>query len=184
MTSAGRLTRMDEYPRHQIGGTFDAVVSDSVHWNDGFYFTLGDEETGASLFAAIRLYPNTDVMDGFACVTLDGQQHNARFSRRLRPHNDEIAVGPLALRIVEPLRTLHLSCDENPFGISFDLEWRGLHEPYLEDRIIRISNGRTVYDRTNYDQCCEVTGTITAGGRTLTVTPATWVGVQIGRAHV
>ena len=47
MTSAGRLTRMDEYPRHQIGGTFDAVVSDSVHWNDGFYFTLGDEETGA-----------------------------------------------------------------------------------------------------------------------------------------
>ena len=105
MTSAGRLTRMDEYPRHQIGGTFDAVVSDSVHWNDGFYFTLGDEETGASLFAAIRLYPNTDVIDGFACVTVDGQQHNARFSRRLRPHNDDIAVGPLALRILEPLST-------------------------------------------------------------------------------
>ena len=71
MTDAGRLTRMDEYPRHQVGGTFDSVVSDSVHWNDGFYFTLGDEATGATLFAAIRLYPNTDVIDGFACVTVD-----------------------------------------------------------------------------------------------------------------
>ena len=71
MTDAGRLTRMDEYPRHQVGGTFDSVVSDSVHWNDGFYFTLGDEATGATLFAAIRLYPNTDVIDGFACVTID-----------------------------------------------------------------------------------------------------------------
>ena len=49
--------------------------------------------------------------------------------------------------------------------LSFDLTWTGLHEPYLEDRIIRISNGRTVYDRTNYDQCCEVTGTITAQDR-------------------
>ena len=50
MTEPGRLTRMDEYPRHQVGGTFDSVVSDSVHWNDGFYFTLGDEASGATYY--------------------------------------------------------------------------------------------------------------------------------------
>ena len=81
MSDAGRLTQMDEYPRHQVGGTFDSVVSDSVHWNDGFYFTLGDEASGATLFSAIRLYPNTDVIDGltqthpnFPCwVIIDAQ---------------------------------------------------------------------------------------------------------------
>jgi hypothetical protein len=178
MSDPGRLTRMDEYPRHQVGGTFDSVVSDSVHWNDGFYFTLGDQRTGASLFAAIRLYANTDVMDGFACVTVDGRQHNARWSRRLRPRNDDISVGPLSLDIVSPLQELRLSCQENPFGIGFDLHWRGLHEPHLEDRVVRYSGGRKVYDRTNYDQCCEVTGTITVGDRALTVTPETWIGVR------
>ena len=178
MTDAGRLTRMDEYPRHQVGGTFDSVVSDSAHWNDGFYFTLGDQSTGATLFSALRLYPNTDVLDGFACVTVDGRQHNLRWSRRLRPRNDDIRVGPLSLDIVEPLSLLRLACTENPYGISFDLEWRGLHEPYLEDRIVRYSNGRKVYDRTNYDQCCEVTGTITVEGRTLDVSPSTWIGVR------
>lgn len=169
---------MDEYPRHQIGGTFDSVQSDSVHWNDGFYFTLGDEATGATLFAAIRLYPNTDVMDGFACVTLDGRQHNLRLSRRLRPRIDDIKVGPLALHILDPLKTLRLECADNEYGISFDLMWKALHEPYLEDRIVRYAGGRKVYDRTNFDQCCSVTGTITVEGRTLNVTPATWVGVR------
>lgn len=178
MTDPGRLTRMDEYPRHQVGGTFDSVVSDSVHWNDGFYFTLGDRETGASLWVAIRLYANTDVMDGFACVIIDGRQHNMRWSRRLRPDNDDIAVGPLRLDIVSPLEELHLTASDNEYGITFDLRWTGLHEPHLEDRIVRYSGGRKVYDRTNYDQACEVTGTITVGDRTLTVTPETWVGVR------
>jgi len=178
MTNSGPLTKMDEYPRHQIGGTFDSVQSDSVHWNDGFYFTLGDEATGATLFAAIRLYPNTDVMDGFACVTLDGRQHNLRLSRRLRPRIDDIKVGPLALHILDPLKTLRLECSDNEYGISFDLMWEALHEPYLEDRIVRYAGGRKVYDRTNFDQCCSVTGTITVEGRTLNVTPATWVGVR------
>jgi hypothetical protein len=178
MTDAGRLTRMDEYPRHQVGGTFDSVVSDSVHWNDGFYFTLGDEATGAALYAAIRLYPNTDVMDGFACVSLDGRQYNTRWSRRLRPGIDDLAVGPLRLDILEPLNRLRLTCAGDEHGLSFDLDWTGLHEPYLEDRIVRYSGGRKVYDRTNYDQCCAVEGTITVGDRVLTVTPDTWVGVR------
>lgn len=178
MTDAGRLTRMDEFPRHQVGGTFDSVVSDSVHWNDGFYFTLGDESTGTQLYAAIRLYPNTDVIDGFACVVNGTRQHNARWSRRLRPAIDDIAVGPLRLDIVEPLTELRLSCGPNPYGISFDLRWQGLHAPFLEDRIVRYSGGRKVYDRTNYDQCCDVTGTLTVAGTTVDVDPSTWVGVR------
>ena len=178
MSDPGRLTAMDEYPRHQVGGTFDSVVSDSVHWNDGFYFTLGDEATGTTLFGAIRLYANTDVMDGFACATVGNKQHNLRWSRRLRPRIDDISVGPLSLEIVEPLKTLRFSCADNPYGISFDTTWTGLHEPHLEDRVVRYSGGRKVYDRTNFDQCCDVTGRLVVDGQEFTVTPQTWVGVR------
>lgn len=178
MVDPGRLTRMDEYPRHQVGGTFDSVDSDSVHWNDGFYFTLGDANTGTSLWVALRLYANTDVLDGFACAIVDGRQHNLRWSRRLRPDNDSIAVGPLRLDILQPLEELRLTCAENEYGISFDLTWRALHEPHLEDRVVRYSGGRKVYDRTNYDQACEVSGTLTVAERTFTVEPSTWLGVR------
>jgi hypothetical protein len=37
------LTKFDEFPRHQIGNTFDSVVDGSQHWSDGFYFTMGDD---------------------------------------------------------------------------------------------------------------------------------------------
>ena len=173
-----RLTKMDEYPRHQIDGTFDSVASDSVNWNDGFYFTLADERTGASLFVGLRLYPNTDVMDGFACATLDGRQYNARWSRRLRPRNDDLQVGPLRLDIIDPLSVLRLSCAASEYGMLFDLEWTGLHEPFLEEPIVRYEGGRKTYTRNNFDQCCIVQGTLTIGGRTLEVNPQTWVGVR------
>ena len=107
--SEQRLTAFDEFPRHQTTGTFNSVASDSPNWSDGYYFTLGDRETGASLFAGLRLYSNTDVIDGFACVTIDGRQHNVRWSRRLRPEIDDIRVGPLALEILEPLKRMRLS---------------------------------------------------------------------------
>jgi hypothetical protein len=173
-----RLTRHDEYPRHQTGGTFDSVASDSPHWNDGFYFTLGDEESGATLFVGLRLHPNTDVLDGFVCAAADGRQYNLRLSRRLRPSIDELRVGPLSLDILEPLRVLALRCEGNPEGVDFDLRWTGLHEPYFEDEIVRYSGGRKVYERYNYDQCCEVTGWLEIAGKRLHVQTDSWVGVR------
>jgi len=172
------LTAHDEYPRHQTTGTFNTIVSDSPNWSDGFYFTLGDSVTGASLWVGIRLYSNTDVLDAFAVLSVDGLQHNMRWSRRLRPAIDDIAVGPIRLDIIEPMKKLRLSCVPNEYGIEFDLEWRGLHDPFLEDEIIRYSGGRRVYTRNNYDQCCEVTGTMSVAGRTFDVTTDTWIGVR------
>ena len=176
-TDPGRLTDLDEWPRHQTARTFDSVASDSPHWNDGYYFTLGDADTGTTMFSGLRLYPNTDVMDAYVCLVVDGQQHNVRASRRLRPRIDELAAGPFGVRIVEPLRVLRTSCTDNPYGVTYDLTWTAFHPPYLEDSVVRLSGGRLVYQRMNYDQCCAVEGTITVGGRTLEV-GSSWVGVR------
>ena len=178
MTMNGRLTALDEWPRHQLPRTFDSVASDSPHWSDGYYFTLGSEDGSAGLFTAIRLYANTDVMDGYACVSVAGVQHNLRWSRRLRPAIDELRVGPLSVEVVKPLEQLRIRCGPNPYGIEFDLHWTGLHEPYLEDYRERVSAGRLTAQRCNYDQCCDVNGSLAVQGRRFAVSPESWVGVR------
>ena len=175
--SAGRLTRADEWPRHQVARTFDTVASDSPHWSDGFYFTASDGTGSTSLFTALRLYANNDVLDGYACVRRGGRQHNLRWSRRLRPAIDDLSVGPLAVEVLAPLERLRTTCAPNPYGIAYDLLWEGLHEPYLEGYVERSAGGRLTAQRCNYDQCCNVSGTLTVDGRTLTV-DSSWVGVR------
>ena len=87
---ARKLTKLDEWPLHQTIDTFDSVATASQNWSDGFWNCVGDPEGKVNLITAIRFYQNTNVADGYACVSLDdGKQYNLRCSRVLRPRIDE-----------------------------------------------------------------------------------------------
>jgi hypothetical protein len=173
-----RLTRHDEWPRHQTGATFDVVADQSPHWSDGYYFTLGDAAGDVAFFMGFRLYPNNDVLDCFACVSHAGRQHNMRYSRRLRPAIDELTCGPMSVEIIEGLRTLRTVAAPNGFGISFDILWEGFAPPYNENYILQFSGGRKVSERSNYDQCSLVSGTLEIDGSRFEVDHQSWVGVR------
>ena len=172
------LTRLDEYPRHQTGATFDVVASDSPHWSDGYYFTLGDTAGAVALFAGLRLYPNTDVMDAFTCVASRGRQHNMRWSRRLRPRIDDLECGSMRVEIIEGLRRVRTVSAPNRFNISYDLVWEGLHAPYNEAPVRAFGEGRLLRERSNYDQGCTVTGWLNVDGRRWSVARDGWAGVR------
>jgi hypothetical protein len=172
------LTRMDEWPRHQTGGTFDVVATASPHWSDGYYFTMGDDAGDVAFFQGFRLYPNTDVLDAFTCVSTDGRQHNMRWSRRLRPRIDDLVCGAQAVEIVEGLRTLRITAEPNAHGISYDLTFRGLTPPYNEAYLHDWSGGMLAVERSNFDQCCAVEGWLAVRGREWEVTPERWTGVR------
>ena len=174
--ATSKLTRMDEWPRHQIGATFDRLDNESPHWSDGWYFTTGDDHGDLAFFMGFRLYANNDVLDAFACVSLGGRQHNMRWSRRLRPRIDDLDCGAMAVEIIEGLRTLRTTAAPNPYGIEFDLTWEGWSPPYNEDHVLVVRNGRVVTDRSNYDQCCRVTGWLTVDGHRQEVDG--WTGVR------
>ena len=172
------LTRLDEWPRHQTIHTFDAVANPSPQWSDGYYFTLGDANGAAALFTAIRLYPNNNVIDAYACVSVgEGKQHNVRYSRRLRPRIDDLEVGPFWMEIVEALKTIRFGLKENPHGVSFDLLWEGFAPPYNEQHEPRWADGRLVSERANYLQVGNVSGSLVVAGREFSV-DATWSGVR------
>lgn len=170
------LTELDEWPRHQAGGTFDVVLDGSPHWSDGYYFTTGAEDGSYAWMSGFRLYANNDVLDAFTCLTHEGRQHNMRWSRRLRPRIDELDCGPIAVEILEPLRAIRVVCGANPYGMAYDLTFDGIAPPYHEDRVISIVNGRVESDRSNYSQCCTVHGWLELDGARVAVDG--WTGVR------
>jgi hypothetical protein len=178
-----RLTRFDEFPRHQIGATFDMVGDGSPHWSDGFYFTMGSPDGRDAWFMGLRLHANNDVLDAFVCLStaadgapLGGRQHNMRWSRRLRPEIDDLRCGPVEMEIVEGLRTLRVRCAPNEHGQAFDLLWEGWCPPYNEDHVQVVLNGRLHSDRSNYLQISTVSGWFDVGGRRTEVDR--WTGVR------
>lgn len=172
------LTRLDEFPRHQLGLTFNSVGTSSPHWSDGYYFALGDDRGRVGFFSGLRLYATNDVMDAFTCIAAGGRQYNMRYSRRLRPRIDDLDCGAMSLDILEGLRRLRIRAGANPYGIAYDLLWEGFTAPYNEDYKVMYADGRLQGERSNYGQVCTVTGWLELAGERHEVNAGQWVGVR------
>jgi hypothetical protein len=174
-----RLTRLDEWPRHQTLETFDTIVSDSPRWSDGYWFCVGDPEGRCLLLTALRWYPNTNVVDGYAICSLDdGRQHNLRVSRRMRPRIDDLDCGPLWMEIIEGLRTMRFGAGPNDAGLEFDLRWDGAAPCFDETAGMKMYvDGRVSFGRSNFVQVGHVSGSISVAGRHFEV-GADWAGAR------
>jgi hypothetical protein len=148
------LLGLDEYPFHQVTDTFAAVAGSDPSWNDGHYVCAADQGGRVALTSNVRLYANTDVLDGFVCLRHDGRQYNVRVSRRLRPDMERLGAGPLRFEIVEPLETVRLVLDDNPIGITLDITCHTANSPYMGPIEVRRHEGRLISERATY----EITG--------------------------
>jgi hypothetical protein len=167
------LLGMDEYPYHQITATFAGVGGTDPAWNDGHYLCLSDMAGEVGLASTLRLYQNNDVMDGFVCVRHAGKQHNIRVSRRLRPDMGTLAVGPLRLEIVEPLRTVRLVLEDNEHDISLDVTCRSTVLPYEDPAEVTRVDGRLISERITYEVTGKCDGWVRVGGDRVQLNPAT-----------
>jgi len=167
------LLGMDEYPYHQITATFAGVGGIDPAWNDGHYLCLSDAAGEVSLASTLRLYQNNDVMDGFVCVRHAGRQYNIRVSRRLRPDMGTLAVGPLRLEIVEPLRAVRLVLEDNEHDIALDVTCRSTVLPYEGPAELTRVDGRLISERLTYEVTGKCEGWVQVGGDRIHLDPAT-----------
>jgi len=167
------LLGMDEYPYHQITATFAGVGGTDPAWNDGHYLCLSDAAGEVSLASTLRLYQNNDVMDGFVCVRHAGRQYNIRVSRRLRPDMGTLAVGPLRLEIVEPLRAVRLVLEDNEHDIALDVTCRSTVLPYEGPAELTRVDGRLISERLTYEVTGKCEGWVQVGGDRIHLDPAT-----------
>src|SRR5215475_8583524 len=117
------LSKADDYPIHQLPEPVATAGTDRNFYDR--YFFNGYSPDGSVFFAAaLGVYPHLNVMDASFSVVTDGLQHNLRASRLLAMERMDTTVGPVAVEVVEPLKTLRLKVAPNPHDIAADIVFR------------------------------------------------------------
>ena len=166
------LTRLDDYPLHQTPEPIAHPASGDRNFYDRYFFH-GYSRAGDLFFgAALGLYPNRRVMDAAVSIVCEGRQHTVRASRLAPRERTETRVGPIAVEVVEPLRSLRVRVEPNPTGIEADLTFQARSEAIEEPRMTRHAGGRVVMDATRLTQFGTWSGRLAWAGvaRTLEAT--------------
>jgi len=173
------LTRFDDYPIHQTAEPIAQRSSGDRNVYDRYFFH-GYTRDGALMFAAaLGLYPNRRVMDAAFSVVRDGRQHVVRASRLAPAEPTETQVGPIRVRVHEPMRVLQVTVAENAFGLAADLAFYARTCPIEEPRFtLRGPEGRLVMDVTRLTQFGFWEGTIRIGGDEVAVDPTRTPGAR------
>ncbi len=171
------LSPSDEYFSHQISQPHALVGSSDPSWRERYWLSLQDtvaKDTVLSL--GIGQYPNQDTQEAFVVHSKSGEQRNMRMARSLGRRRDEMAVGPLRIEIVEPMKDVRFILSDNPSGVEFDFHWKSDLEPILEGRHFQVSRTRVTYDAIRYVQLGRIEGQLSVDGSTTTLTPDRWWG--------
>jgi hypothetical protein len=161
------LTNLDDYPWHQAVAPLPIPATSDSHFNDGYYFGFFDEL--AFVYFGMRLYPNNNVIDGYAGAVVAGEQRTTRASRVLRPDVERLEVGPLRLEIVEPMRTQRLVVEVTDSAVAFDVMITAVDEPFFESPEINYRHGRLFNHVLRYTQLGRATGVLNLGGEPIPV---------------
>jgi hypothetical protein len=171
------ITPGDEYPLHQTSRPVRHAGTDRNLY-DRFFFN-GYPKDGSLYFAlAHGQYPGRDVADAAFSVIVDGVQHNVRASRRLGADRLDTSVGPIAVTIVEPLKTLRLDIDDRESGVAASLTFNARGPAFEEPHYLLPNDERTTFDITRLTQNGTWRGWLRAGGTEVAVDADTWWGTR------
>lgn len=160
------LTDFDELTCHQTVTTFDHPDTSDRAWTEKLWCNIHDTTGELVLATGLGVYPNRNVLDGFACVNVGNrEQTNIRLSRELRPRISELALGPLSYRVEQPFRRIRLALDDNPQGISYELELLGRLQPGEERPQFGRMRGRLFVNTCRYAQLGRARGWVKVGDR-------------------
>ena len=171
------LTKADDFPIHQRPEPIAKPGTDKNFYDR--YFFNGYAREGRHYFAlAFGVYPNRNVMDASFSVIHEGVQHNLRATRHLGGERMDTQVGPNAIEVLEPLRSLRILVDDKESGIKADLTFTARALALEEPRFTRELGPGLLMDYTRLTQNGTYEGTIEIKGERITVTPDSWLGTR------
>jgi len=172
------LTAFDDYLIHQTPEPVAHPGTGDRNFYDRHFFNGFSREGNLFFGAALGLYPNRRVMDAAFTLVRDGRQLSVHASRLAPAERGETRVGPIAIEVVEALRTLRVRVAPNDFGLEADLLFRARGPALEEPRFTARVENRLFMDTTRLTQFGLWEGTITAGGARLTLAPLRALGVR------
>ncbi|MEZ5657992.1 MAG: hypothetical protein R3E83_05535 [Burkholderiaceae bacterium] len=172
------LTRFDEYLIHQ---TPEPIAHpESMDRNHYDRYWLGGFDPGSGLYFALSfgLYPNRQVMDAAFSVVRAGEQIAFFASRRAPLERDETRVGPLTLRVLEPMRRLAIELGPNESGLQAKLCFDSLTGCIEEDRQILRHGRATFMDVTRFTQFGRWSGELHVDGDAIALDARSVYGIR------
>jgi hypothetical protein len=169
---------LDEYPVHQVPLSMRYMDTSDRNAYDRSYFNAHDRTGEIFFVSGLGVYPNLGVIDAYATIARGKRQSTLRLSDALGENRMNQRVGPYSIEVTEPLERIHLSCEENEQGISFDLNWNGSFAAVEEPRHLMRQAGRIILDASRFAQVGTWSGTITIDDETFDVDEDRWLGTR------
>jgi hypothetical protein len=171
------LHPLDDHPIHQTAEPLLHPASSDRNVYDRFFFNGYTRDGSLYFAAAFGVYPNRGVRDASLSVVRSGRQHSLHASREAAP-GGPLAVGPLAIEIEEPMRTLRLRVAPNEWGVSADLRFAARSAAVEEPRFVHREQGRLVMDVTRFTQFGSWDGWLEAAGERIPVSADAVLGTR------
>ncbi len=172
------ISAMDEFLAHQTAGTFDQVYTSDRNFYDRYYFNLHPKSGDLFVVFSMGQYPNLGTTDAFVCIVFKGKQHVLRCSRELGIDRMDTSIGPFRVEIIQPLKKIRISCDDNEHGIAFDLLFDGTAQAVEEPRTVMRKYARVTMDTSRYTQMGRWQGHINIAEETIEVDFDNYLGVR------
>jgi hypothetical protein len=167
------ITRFDDYLVHQTAEPIAHPATGDRNAYDRYFFHGYTRSADLFFAVALGLYPNRRVMDAAVSVVRNGVQHSLRASRLAPLERGETRVGPIEVKVLEPMRTLAVRVRDNDAGIAASLAFYARTAPIEEPRFtVRTAEGRLAMDSTRLTQLGFWEGTLTVDGETLELDPS------------
>ena len=153
------ITKADDYPIHQKP-TPIAEVGTSRNFYDRYFFNGYSSDDKIFFGAALCVYPNLNIMDAAFTIAHQGIQHNVRASRILDLERLDTVVGPIEVKVIEPLQKLQVLVDDKDSGINVDIIFDGFTEVLQEPQMDLYDGPRKTMDTCRMVQHGSWTGQI------------------------
>ncbi|MGB3695839.1 MAG: hypothetical protein WBA05_00250, partial [Gordonia sp. (in: high G+C Gram-positive bacteria)] len=171
------LSKMDDYPIHQVAEVIRHVGTSDRNFYDRYYFNCHHGSPDDPwLIVGLGVYPNLGVTDCFAVVRHRDEHIVVRGSRALDADRSDLRVGPFLVEVIDGLQTLHVKLSPGHGDLAFDLVFDADGPAVLEPRHFQRQVERVTFDTMRFVQTGRWSGSLTVDGAHFDVEPDTWRG--------
>ena len=170
------LTSFDDYPIHPSSAPIALTSSSDPNHYDRYFFNGYRRDASLYFGVALGLYPNRHVVDASFSVVVEGSRQVSLHASARAPRDRAQAnvVGPIEVRIVEPMRRHRIIVDSPEHGVRAELDFTARSGPVQEPPFLVRSGQRVTTDYTRLTQFGHWSGWIEVEGRRHEVEPGSW----------
>jgi len=162
-----RLTAADEYFYHQIPEPLTSVMVHDQHWRESLFFVAHPKsESGDVLVLTLAHFPAREIVDSLQMGRINSKLVMARHERAYDGDPHSFIVGPVAIEIVEPFKTMSLKVEGPDAPVTLDLVFEARTREHVLRRGTMRRKSETIWDQSHMIQSGTYNGTYTQAGIT------------------